>query len=207
MHYIDLIIKEVSCLPKSIIYLFLCISAFTENICPPIPGDTIIAFGAFLAGQKRLSFPIAYLFTVMGSLAGFMFVFWIGLYLGERILLVKNRNPFLKSQDITKAQKWLKKYGYLIILVNRYLPGVRSVISITSGILGLSPIKVMTSALIGCATWNLIIMYLGLNIGSNWEEIKYKLTQLLSQYNIGVLVTLSCLGLIFFVLRWTKRNN
>ena len=206
MHYIDAIVRGILGLPTGALYLFLCISAFTENICPPIPGDTIIAFGAFLVGQGRLNFFMAYLCTTVGSLAGFMFVFWVGLYLGER-LFVYRENPFFKKQDIKKAEEWLRKYGYIIILVNRYIPGVRAVVSITSGILRLSPMKVMIMALMGCATWNMIIMYIGLNIGSNWEQIRLKLGHLLSQYNIAALVVLTCVVLIFFVSRWIKRKG
>ena len=135
-----------------------------------------------------------------------MFVFWVGLYLGER-LFVYRENPFFKKQDIKKAEEWLRKYGYIIILVNRYIPGVRAVVSITSGILRLSPMKVMIMALMGCATWNMIIMYIGLNIGSNWEQIRLKLGHLLSQYNIAALVVLTCVVLIFFVSRWIKRKG
>ncbi len=206
MHYIDAIIRGISSLPTVIIYLFLCIGAFTENICPPVPGDTIIAFGAFLAGQNRLNFFIAYLCTTAGSLAGFMFVFWLGLHLGKRFF-VDREYAFFKREDIVKAEKWLNRYGYLIILINRYIPGIRAVISITSGILRLSPMKVMIMALLGCATWNLLIMYVGLNIGSNWEEIKQRFGHFLAQYNMTVLALLSCLIIIFFIAKWIKKRR
>lgn len=205
MSYIDIITEAVSSLPPVIIYFFLGISAFTENICPPIPGDIIIAFGAFLAGQERLNFLMAYLCATSGSLAGFMFVFWLGLHLGKRFFL--ERRSFFRRENILKAEEWLRKHGYLIILVNRYIPGIRSVISITSGILRLSSLKVIIMALVGCATWNLIIMYIGLNIGSNWEEIKSNLSHLLGQYNIAVLIILFCLVIILYSARWIRKRH
>lgn len=205
MSYIDIITEAVSSLPPVIIYFFLGISAFTENICPPIPGDIIIAFGAFLAGQERVNFLTAYLCATSGSLAGFMFVFWLGLHLGKRFFL--ERRSFFRRENILKAEEWLRKHGYLIILVNRYIPGIRSVISITSGILRLSSLKVIIMALVGCATWNLIIMYIGLNIGSNWEEIKSNLSHLLGQYNIAVLIILFCLVIILYSARWIRKRH
>ena len=90
MHYIDSLIQNLYSLPVGLIYLFLGIGAFTENICPPIPGDTIIAFGAFLAGRNKLNFLIAYLSTTIGSLAGFMCVFYIGIYLGSRFSIERD---------------------------------------------------------------------------------------------------------------------
>ena len=44
----DTFIDYLHSLPDCLIYLLLGMSAFVENIFPPIPGDTIIAFGAYL---------------------------------------------------------------------------------------------------------------------------------------------------------------
>ncbi len=182
MDLIDQIIGWVSNLPLALIYAFLFVSAFTENVCPPIPGDTIIVFGAFLAGQKKIDFTSAYLCTTFGSWIGFMFVYWIGIKLES----IKKRIPFFKEEDISKVEDWIKRYGYWIILVNRYLPGARAVVSVTAGIMRLSFWKVSTASFIGCASWNMAIMYLGLKAGSNWEEIKQKVSFLLTRYNIAV---------------------
>jgi len=205
MDYIDIIINKLYSLPEVVIYIFLTLSAFTENICPPIPGDTIVAFGALLVGRNKLNFFIAYIFTTMGSLAGFMFVFWIGRYLGRK--LFEKDYLFFKRENIIKAKEWLKSYGYILILFNRYIPGIRAVISIASGILRLSTLKVMIMAFIGCATWNFIIMYIGLTIGSNWNEIKERLSYLLSRYNIIVTSVLLGLILLFVITKWARKKS
>jgi len=201
MESLDKIIQFVSSFPPFLIYSFLFIASFMENICPPIPGDTIIAFGAFLAGQKRVSFLNSYLSTIFGSWFGFMVVFGIG----WKLEAIKRKLPFFKPEDILKAESWLKRYGYLIILLNRYIPAVRAVISLTAGILRFSPIKVMLTSLIGCASWNLAVMYLGLKIGSNWEEIKIRLSHLLFQYNLAASVVIISIILVLIFLK--KRSS
>ena len=198
MNLIDQITNWISTFPPVLIYLFLFTTAFTENICPPIPGDTIVVFGAFLAGQKKIDFMNAYLCTSFGSWAGFMFVYWIGIKLES----IKKKIPFFKEEDISKAEDWIKKYGYLVILVNRYLPGVRAVISITAGIMRLSFWKVSITSFAGCASWNMAIMYLGLKAGSNWEEIKQKFSFLLTRYNVAVALLLLAI-VVLILLRKT----
>ncbi len=206
MDYIDALITYICAFPAFYIYFFLFISAFTENICPPIPGDTIIAFGAFLAGRNKLSFSIAYISTTLGSLAGFMLVFWFGLYVGKNFFMERNLF-FFKKEHIVKTEHWLKKYGYIIILFNRYIPGVRAVVSITSGILKLSPSKVTASAFVGCATWNILIMYIGLHIGSNWQEIKSNLSYLLTRYNLIAITILALFISSFLLLKYLKKRS
>ena len=154
---------------------------------------------------NKLNFIIVYLSTTFGSLAGFMFVFWIGRYLGRK--LFEKDYLFFKRENIIKAKEWLKSYGYILILFNRYIPGIRAVISIASGILRLSTLKVMIMAFIGCATWNFIIMYIGLTIGSNWNEIKERLSYLLSRYNIIVTSVLLGLILLFVITKWARKKS
>ncbi len=204
MELLDNIVEYISSFSPLSIYLFLMTSAIAENLCPPIPGDMIVCFGAFLAGRNKLSFFLSYIATTFGSWTGFMFMFWIGKKLRS---LKKNKLFFFRQEDILKAEIWIKKYGYLIILVNRYIPAIRSVISITAGVLNLSPWKVMLTSLISCATWNMGIMYLGLKAGSNWEEIKEKISYMLFRYNNTILlIALIYLILILFKKIFFKKN-
>ena len=67
MAFLDGFLDFLNSLPDGLIYLLLGVSAFVENVFPPVPGDTITAFGAFLVGTQRLSFFGVYLSTTAGS--------------------------------------------------------------------------------------------------------------------------------------------
>ena len=192
-------------LPDALIYLLLGLSAYVENIFPPIPGDTITAFGAFLVGIGRLDFFGVYVCTTLGSLLGFMTLFWLGLYLGRRFFMEKDYR-FFKAKDIVKAEAWYRKYGYLLVAFNRFLPGIRSVISLAGG---LSRLRIMTVALLAflsCAVWNLIWILMGYMLGTNWEVFEARITAILTRYNIIVLV-LFTLVIVFFVVRKKYRKE
>ncbi len=183
----DIFIDFIDSLPNSLIYVALWLSAFVENLFPPIPGDTIIVFGAFLVGTGRLNFFGVYFSTTFGSLLGFMVLFWVGTYLGRRFFIERDYS-FIKAKNIIKAEAWLKKYGYYLIVLNRFLPGIRSVISIAGGITELNIIRVSIFALISCAVWNLIWTLLGYALGSNWEIFKANMFAIMFRYNIAVLI-------------------
>ena len=141
MSYTDRFFEYLQSLPGILIYLFLGLSAFVENIFPPIPGDTITAFGALLVGIGGLSFFGVYFSTTLGSLLGFLFLFQLGAFLGRRFFIKKNIR-FFSQKDILRAEKWFGKYGYLIIALNRFFPGIRSAIAVVGGILHLKRIWV-----------------------------------------------------------------
>jgi len=56
MTYTERFLNYLETLPEFLIYLLLGLSSFLENIFPPLPGDTITAFGALLVGIGGLSF-------------------------------------------------------------------------------------------------------------------------------------------------------
>ena len=204
MTYLDRFLDSLNSLPDFLIYFFLGLSAFVENVFPPIPGDTITAFGAFLVGIKRLHFFGVYFSTTLGSLAGFMFLFWVGNLLGRRFFIERDY-WFFKAEDIIRAEKWFRKYGYFLILLNRFFPGIRSVISIAGGISKLRASKVAWLALISSCVWNLIWISFGYMLGNNWETAKDKLSCFLVRYNTAILVLLGLVVVFFVVKKAMKR--
>ena len=206
MSYLDSFFNLLDSLPNTLLYFLLGLSAFIENVFPPIPGDTITAFGAFLVGARRLSFFGVYLSTTLGSLFGFMFLFWIGSLLGKRHFIERDYR-FFRAKDIVRAEEWFRKYGYFLILLNRFFPGIRSVISIAGGISQLKVFRVTLLALISACVWNLIWIILGYSIGTNWDIVKEKMARIMFGYNLAILILIGLAILIFVVIRIKKKRN
>ena len=206
MSYLDRFFNLLDTLPNSLLYILLGLSAFVENIFPPIPGDTITAFGAFLVGARRLDFMGVYLSTTLGSLAGFMSLFWIGNLLGRKFFIEKDYRLF-SAQDILQAEQWFQKYGYFLILLNRFFPGIRSIISLAGGISNLGTFRVALLALISASTWNLIWIAIGYSLGNNWETVKEKMGYILFQYNLSFLILAAIVVLIFLLRMFRKRRK
>ena len=205
MSYTETFLNYLHSLPDALIYVLLGLSAYVENIFPPIPGDTITAFGAFLVGIGRLDFFGVYVSTTLGSLLGFMTLFWLGLYLGRRFFIERDYR-FFKAKDIIKAEAWYRKHGYLLVAFNRFLPGIRSVISLAGGLSRLRVMGVALLALLSCAVWNLIWILMGYMLGTNWEVFEARITAILTSYNIIVLAVFA-LVIIFFVVRKKYRKE
>ncbi len=203
--YLDRFLAFLNSLPDVLIYFILGVSAFLENVFPPVPGDTVTAFGAFLVGINRLDFLGVYIATTLGSLAGFISLFWIGGLLGRRFFIEKDLLWF-KAEDIIRAEIWFKRYGYFLILINRFLPGIRSVISVVAGLTGLRHLQVLILALLSCATWNLIWIAVGYTLGANWETAKDKLQDIMTSYNFTILAAVVFAVAFFVIKKFIKRR-
>jgi membrane protein DedA with SNARE-associated domain len=192
-------------LPDAVVYLILTISAYIENIFPPIPGDTITAFGAFLVGAGRLNLWGVFGTTTIGSLLGFITLFRVGRYLGRRFFLEKDYR-FLRAADIIRAETWFQRFGYFLVALNRFFPGIRSAIAVVGGISRLRSGWVAWLALLSCSVWNLIWISLGFALGSQWETVEEKLSSIFARYNVAVCILLGIVGGVF-VFRKIRRNR
>jgi membrane protein DedA with SNARE-associated domain len=200
------LVKTLDALPDILIYLSLAFSAFVENIFPPIPGDTITAFGAFLVGTGRLNFAGVYLSTTFGSLLGFLSLFGIGGYLGRHFFLERDYR-FFRAKDILKAEAWFLRYGYFLIALNRFFPGVRSAISLAAGISRLRTVWVAPTALLSCAVWNLVWIILGHTLGTHWDTVQGKFSMIMKRYNLVIAILCVLLFLVWLTRKKLRRRG
>jgi membrane protein DedA with SNARE-associated domain len=195
-------------LPKNdlFLYLFLFLSAIIENLLPPIPGDTITVFGAFLVGTGRLSYLLVYASTTTGSVVGFMILVFIGRFL-EREFFMKKNYRFFSASSIVAAENWFARYGYFVVLANRFLPGIRSVISLVSGITRLNLLKVSLLSMISAAVWNLIWIEIGFLLGNKWQIVREKAGSLIGGYNIIVGAITAMIAICFIIYKIIKKRR
>lgn len=188
------------------LYLFLFASAVIENLFPPIPGDTITVLGAFLVGTGRLSYPLVYIATTAGSVTGFMALSFAGRIL-EREFFMKKNYRFFSAKSIVSAETWFSRYGYFIVLANRFLPGIRSVISLVSGLARLDPVKIFFFSLISACVWNLIWIQTGFLLGNNWDMVRDRAGDLIRNYNIGAGILIALFAAGFILYKLTKKRR
>ena len=86
---------------------------------------------------------------------------------------------FFTSEGLQRAEGWLARYGFWLILANRFLTGVRSVVAISAGLGRMSSVRVLIAGGLSMMFWNGLLLYVGLLLGQNWGEV----SELLKQYN------------------------
>jgi membrane protein DedA with SNARE-associated domain len=78
-----------------------------------------------------MSEPARHISTTV-SLLGFLTLFWVGGFLGRHFFIERDYR-FLRAKDIIKAEEWFGRYGYFLILFNRFMPGIRSAVALPQG--------------------------------------------------------------------------
>lgn len=195
------IVTYISTLDPSLIYLVLFIFAFIENIFPPSPSDVVLVIGATLIANSPIGFVPILLLTGIGSAAGFIAMYYIGEFLGDK-LLRKGKIKFIKKESLEKADLWFNKYGYKIILINRFIPGTRAVISFFCGVHRLKQLPTFIYAAISSLIWNALLIWFGILLGKNISLIDYYL----KTYS-NIILVITAIVLVYFLFRFWRRKK
>lgn len=197
------ILNNISSFTPFWVYVTLFFFAFVENVFPPSPSDLVVVIGGSLVSTGVISFIPTLLLTTIGSVVGFMILFYFGSTV-DRKVVHSGKYKYIPVDAIEKVELWFKKYGYYVIIANRFMPGTRSVISFFAGMSSLNVKKTLLLAAIGALVWNAIIIYLGYVFGNNVEVVdKY-----LSTYsNIAIAITV--VVVIIFVMKFylSRKKN
>src|SRR5688500_18268344 len=195
------IIQWLQDLPSLGVYAALFFTAYIENIFPPAPSDVVMLFIATLAGMGTISLVPAIGVATAGSVLGFMSAFWIGRRFGRR-LIESNRLPFLNEKSLAKVDGWFDRWGYGVVVANRFLAGTRAVISFFTVMSQLGFFRTTMLCLVSALAWNSLIIWLGSLLGANWREgIVY-----LQRYGQVILVVLGLL-VVYWLVRWYLRRR
>jgi membrane protein DedA with SNARE-associated domain len=176
--------------------------AFLENIFPPFPSDVVVVFAGSLVGIGAIDFWWALLLTSIGSTLGFMVMYKIGDWFGLKILET-GKLKFIPRDSVHKVEGWFRKYGYVLIVANRFLSGTRAVVSFFAGMSELKlPITTFLSFL-SALVWNFLLLFAGQKLGQNWKVILFYM-ETYSKAVTGIILII----ILLFVARFVyKRSN
>lgn len=146
-----------------------------ENVFPPIPSEFVMPFAGFVAGQGKLTFLGVWIAGTLGSVLGAVVLYYIGLYLGDRVIrrVLRRYGKWLtvSEADYDRALKFFAKYGSSIVFFGRLMPIVRSIISIPAGAQKMPMPQFLVFTTLGSAIWSGLLTYAGMLLGENWEDV------------------------------------
>ena len=193
-------------------YLGVFLLIAIENIFPPIPSEVILVFGGFMTTYTSLNIPIMILAATLGSLLGAIVLYYIGkIFNKERLKRIVNgkigKVLRLKASDIEKADKWFDTKGNKTVFFCRFIPIVRSLISIPAGMSEMSMQKFLLYTISGSLIWNTVLIIVGSIVGDKWETIVGYLDNF-SNIILIILVIIFVVALYYwFVIRKKKQSK
>lgn len=170
-----------------------------ENVFPPIPSEIVLPLAGFEVDAGDLNFILVVLSATLGSLAGALILYAIGLYGGRPLVLKWGMVLRVSERDLDRAEDWFDRWGDWVVLVARVIPIARSLVSIPAGMMRMGLVRFVALTTLGSLVWNLILVSAGYQLGANWEDV----TNVIESYSfvIRIAAVLAVLAFGWWVLR------
>ena len=153
-------------------YVGVFVLMFLESTSLPIPSEVILPFAGYLASTGQLNIWIIISLSTVAGLAGAIIDYYIGLKGAQSLAEHKVLGKVLFSTNqLEFAGKWFKKNGALTVFISRLVPGFRTTFSFPAGAARMPLPKFIIYTTAGCFLWNLILVYLGYYLGTNWKQV------------------------------------
>lgn len=151
-----------------------------ENIFPPIPSEVILTFGGFMTTYTSLNIWGVILSATLGSVIGAIILYGVGYLLQPhrlKSLLAGRLGKVLRlyPQDVDRSVEWFQTTGISTVFFCRFVPMIRSLISIPAGFARMNLGSFLLLTTLGSFLWNTVLVWVGVAARESWDVIAVRL--------------------------------
>lgn len=172
MSIFDLIANTVIFVIERLGYWAIFAGMFLESACIPVPSEVVMPFSGFASSKGILSFWAVVAVGTAGQVLGSIATYVVGKNGGRNLLEKYGKYVLISKRDIVKADAWFEKYGEATVFFTRMMPVIRTFISLPAGITRMSFGKFVIYSTVGIIPWTLLLTYVGVKMGENWDRIR-----------------------------------
>lgn len=149
-------------------YLVILVVLFACGLGIPIPEDITLIAAGILAGLGTISLPGAIIVGLVGVMVGDSFMFFMGRKFGHNVFKLPGFRRYFTEKRIRKAEEKILNNSMFICFIARFLPGLRSAVFLSSGMMGVPFWVFFTldglAALISVPFWVVLAWYFSQNL-------------------------------------------
>ena len=149
----DRFLELLASLPPELVYVVLGAGAAVENVFPPIPADTFVLLGAFLAERGAANVWAVFAVTWLANIASALAVYGLARKYGNGFFATSTGRRFLKPRQMERISRFYRRWGTPAILLSRFLPAFRSIVPVFAGIVRLQPLRVALPLALASGLW------------------------------------------------------
>jgi len=185
-------------------YLALGGIIFVEDFGVPAPGESILIAASVYAGTGRLNIVAVGVIAVLAAVAGDNIGYAIGRSGGHALVLRYGKYVLITRERLDKAERFFGRYGGQIVVVARFIEGLRQLNGIIAGIVEMPWPRFLVFNTIGAVLWVGVWSTAGYLAGNNIGSVYATVTRY-SLYLLIALAVLAAAWIIRMVLRRRRR--
>ena len=169
---LEQLLDALAALPRVPTYLALMALSALENVFPPVPADTAVALGAFLARRGELSVVPLTLLCWLANLSSACGTYLLGRRHGRAFFREGLGRRLLPPEGLKALEEAYARWGGAAIFVSRFLPGLRAAVPPFAGVAGFPPLRALVPAALASLIWYAFLAAAGYQLAANWQAVK-----------------------------------
>jgi membrane protein DedA with SNARE-associated domain len=184
-------------------YLAVVVLVLVEDFGVPVPGETTLVLAAVYAGAGRLNIVLVGVLAFLGAVVGDNIGYAIGHFGGRKLVERYGRYVLLTPERLDRATRFFERHGGKIVVVARFIEGLRQANGIIAGISGMHWAKFVLFNAIGAALWVTVWTSIGYLSGSHINSIYDTATR----YSTYLAIAAGALLLAYIAYRVIRRRR
>ncbi|MGG2094690.1 DedA family protein [Bacillus sp. S13(2024)] len=172
-------------------YYVVLIGLMLEYIAFPFPGEPTLAYAGYLAHTGDLHLVPLIFLSFVGTSVGMTIQYFVGNKLGMPFIQKYGKYVFLTQRKINLTNKWFDKYGYFLIFIGFFIPGVRHFTGYFAGIINLPFRRFAMTIYSGAVFWVSFFLVGGYWLGGNLDNIFRAVEGHIGKIIIGVVAVVA----------------
>ncbi len=187
-------------LPPGPLYGLIAALAAVENVFPPVPADTAVALGAFLAGRNIMDPWLVFGLTWTANVGSGAAVYALARRRGRALFQGVLGRRLFSDATIARISEQYERHGTWGIFLSRLLPVWRGLVMPFAGIAGVPPRRDLVPLALASGLYYGALTFLVTTLGTNLEDV----LRVLGRVNV-VLAALAA-ALLLAASLWTLRR-
>ncbi|MEK4113048.1 membrane protein DedA with SNARE-associated domain [Paenibacillus sp. DS2363] len=168
-----------------------------------VPAELVLPMAGYWVYLGDMKLWLAILAGTVGGTFGPLTLYALGRYGGRPMVEKFGKYFLIRPHHLDASDKFFEKYGSGVAFYGRFVPGIRTVISIPCGMAKMNVFKFSIFTFLAMLPITSLYIYLGFKLGSQWEHVD----EIVKPYIVpAAVIFLSAFGLYVLLKRWKRRT-
>lgn len=177
-----------------------------ESASLPVPSEVVLPLAGYFVYIGTMNLWVVIAISTLASITGALVDYYLAIWLGRPFVVGLLRLFRLHRGALDRAEAWFEKSGQWTVFAARFVPGLRTIISLPAGLFRLNIWRFVVMTVAGCFAWSVVLVYAGFLAGSSQQAItSFASSTVIIDYLSGAVAVMSAAYIAYYFLAGTRK--
>jgi membrane protein DedA with SNARE-associated domain len=187
-------------------YLGIFILMALESASLPVPSELVLPFSGYLVFEGSLNFAGVVAVSTVAGMVGALVGYYLALKFGRPLVRGLFKRFGASGQALDRTENWVNRKGSWSILAARFVPGIRTIVSLPAGALKMRLRTFVSMTFAGTLGWSALLVYVGYSTGNLWQTALAQSSPLFTSIPLSAGLVVSSSYILYYLVHRPRVN-